>query len=480
MGGGLTSLTNFASFSSLAMHDSKRYRNLVVKKKKTEPTLTHTPIIHTIRHQLFITMSLLLLETLQEGLEDEYVQLLNLDSSFAQDAEKYLQELLVNDDLLSTDPYTTASGDSSYHKKTLTEEIAELDMSQHEINNKLSTITNSNRDLIIDISNDLQFINHQITKEYNQNTENLVKSITGDFRIDSSTSNYFNLKTNISINNTILNNIDSVLDILELPTLCKLCILQGNYQESLEISTYIQSLMIRYPKITLFKTINEQIDYELKVMIKGLIKLLNTNLKQNHILKIFQILHKLFDNNNNNNDNNYENWDIDNESILITIFLNSRFKFIINEISSLKPLIKFNKLTYLKRYIEIYREFMFNSLSIYNIIFKNKTHNQNQQQQKQIIIINQFIQSLVKLLCQEFKHYLPDIKSKKIDDSIESEFELKSSIDGLILQLIYLCRSLTGFGLDFEPIILLELVNDDLIPESDWLRNLSKVKIKNR
>ena len=109
-----------------------------------------------------------------------------------------------------------------------------------------------------------------------------------------------------------------------------------NYQESLEISTYIQSLMIRYPKIILFKTINEQIDYELKVMIKGLIKLLNTNLNKNHILKIFQIYI------------NYliiiiiiiiiimitiENWDIDNESILITIFLNSRFKFIINEIS---------------------------------------------------------------------------------------------------------------------------------------------------
>ena len=83
MGGGLTSLTSFASFSSLAMHDSKRYKILLSKK----PTSTHTPIIHTIRHQLFITMSLLLLETLQEGLEDEYVQLLNLDSSFAQDAE---------------------------------------------------------------------------------------------------------------------------------------------------------------------------------------------------------------------------------------------------------------------------------------------------------------------------------------------------------------------------------------------------------
>ena len=145
--------------------------------------------------------------------------------------------------MLSTDPYTTASGDSSYHKKTLTEEIAELDMSQHEINNKLSTITNSNRDLIIDISNDLQFINHQITKEYNQNTENLVKSITGDFRIDSSTSNYFNLKTNISINNTILNNIDSVL-------------IFWNYQHYVNY-VYYKELSRKFRNINLYSKFND-------------------------------------------------------------------------------------------------------------------------------------------------------------------------------------------------------------------------------
>ncbi|KGU35246.1 hypothetical protein MGK_02062 [Candida albicans P57055] len=42
MGGGLTSLTSFASFSSLAMHDSKRYRNLVVKKKTRANINTYT------------------------------------------------------------------------------------------------------------------------------------------------------------------------------------------------------------------------------------------------------------------------------------------------------------------------------------------------------------------------------------------------------------------------------------------------------
>lgn len=413
-------------------------------------------------------MSLLLLDSLKDGLDDQYVHLLDQNPEFYKDAEDYLLELLINDDLLSTDPFTTSTTpstieDSASSKKTLTEEIAELDLSQYQINTKLSSLTNSNRDLIIDISNDLQFVNHQLSNEYQQYSDNLLKILGNELKIEPIVSQ-FNIKSNILINNTILYKIDSVLDILELPTLCKLCILQGNYQESLEISIYIQSLMIRYPKISLFKQIHQKIDHELKVMIKGLIKLLNTNLKQNHILKIFQILNKLFDNNNGN--------DLNNDLVLIKIFLNSRYKFIINEVGSLKPLIKFNKLTYLKRFIEIYREFIFNSLSIYHIIFKNN---------QQVVLINQFIRSLIGLLCNEFKLYLPDIKAQNTDDSYESEIDLASSIDGLILQLIYLCRSLSNFNLDFEPIILLELVtSNNLISESDWLRNLSKVKIKHR
>ncbi|KAK6873428.1 Conserved oligomeric Golgi complex subunit 8 [Candida tropicalis] len=413
-------------------------------------------------------MSSLLLDSLKDGLDDQYVHLLDQNPEFYKDAEDYLLELLINDDLLSTDPFTTSTTpstieDSASSKKTLTEEIAELDSSQYQINTKLSSLTNSNRDLIIDISNDLQFVNHQLSNEYQQYSDNLLKILGNELKIEPIVSQ-FNIKSNISINNTILYKIDSVLDILELPTLCKLCILQGNYQESLEISIYIQSLMIRYPKISLFKQIHQKIDHELKVMIKGLIKLLNTNLKQNHILKIFQILNKLFDNNNGN--------DLNNDLVLIKIFLNSRYKFIINEVGSLKPLIKFNKLTYLKRFIEIYREFIFNSLSIYHIIFKNN---------QQVVLINQFIRSLIGLLCNEFKLYLPDIKAQNTDDSYESEIDLASSIDGLILQLIYLCRSLSNFNLDFEPIILSELVtSNNLISESDWLRNLSKVKIKHR
>ena len=65
----------------------------------------------------------------------------------------------------------------------------------------------------------------------------------------------------------------------------------------------------------------------------------------------------------------------------------------------------------MKRYIEIYREFMFNSLSIYNIILK-----QNPKPKPTTTETNHFNKSIYskfsKTLCQEFKHYLPDIKSK--------------------------------------------------------------------
>ena len=252
---------------------------------------------------------------------------------------------------------------------------------------------------------------------------------------------------------------DFILDILELPTLCKLCILQGNYQESLEISMYAKSLIIRFPNLQIFKTIAEQIDNELHLMLKGLIKLLNTDLRQNHILKIFQILNKL---------------DTISGKVLHRIYLNSRFKFITNEISSIKPILKFNKLTYLKRYVEIYREHLYASLSMYNTIFKEEVD---------LILLNEFVTSLGYALCDEFVKYLPAIKSQVIgpsdgnEASIEAQLELNNAIDGLLLQLIYLSKSLSNFQFDFEPILLSQLCyKHELFTEKSWVDNLNKVK----
>lgn len=129
-----------------------------------------------------------------------------------------------------------------------------------------------------------------------------------------------------------------------------------------------------------------------------------------------------------------------------------------------KALDKFNKLTYLKRFIEIYREFIFSSLSMYHSIFNSSTD-------EDLLLINQFVRNLAQILCDEIRVYLP-----QIDDS--DEFDVQSQKDGLILQIIYLCKSLANYNIDLESIIISDLCFSEksLFEEEDWLRNLVKVK----
>lgn len=397
----------------------------------------------------------ILLDTLSKNIDLEVLGYLNADENLRSNVEDYLLELLVNDDLLSTETFTT----TSTSKRTLIEEIAELDLQLREINTKLALITNANRDLIIDINDDLHKVEETVSNEYGVQLEVMLKEIKNNHSLQVNEK----LTNTINVNNSILTNIDSILDLLELPTLCRLCILQGNYQELLEISHLAKSLVIRYPKVSIFASINAQVEIELKLMVKGLVKLLNTNLKQNHIFKIFQILNKL-ETPQKEKSQATRNENSQKVQYLKSIYLNSRYKFILDEISHLNPFIKFNKLTYLKRFIEIYREYMFNSLSMYHSIF-------SKQNEEDIILVNEFIVSLTNTLIEEMKKYLPELGTD------EDEIDSQAQKDGLILQLIYLCKSLTKFQVDFESVLISELVYvENLVSEDDWVRNLSKVK----
>lgn len=451
-------------------------------------------------------MSSILLETLKVDLPVDLQKTIDSDLQLRTESEKFLQDLLINDQLLSTETYTTTTNTSELsenHKRTLIEEIAELDLKQHDINLKLAAITNENRDFIIDISHDLNSFNKTVETDYNHEIDAMLKVLDIE-ALNGVASNRFHVLINekltdaIKINNSILTNIDSVLDLLELPTLCKLCILQGNYQESLEISILVQALLIRFPKLVIFQRMQAQVEQELKRMVRGLIKLLNTNLKQNNILKIFQILNKLDILSYGSENTSYSKFSssksssraistadkqVQKDKLLKIIYLSARFKFITSEIAALKPLISFNKLSYLKRFIEIYREYIFNSLSIYFAIFGISSNLSNatlDTSQEDNLLINQFIRNLALLLVQNLKKYLPEVFSGSTTEGEETETELdiQSKKNGLILQIIYLCKSLSKYKVDFEPIILHELVfqPDSLISEQDWTTNISKVR----
>lgn len=421
-------------------------------------------------------MSGLLIDTLKTGLDPLLSSTLDTDSQLRDVAESYLQELLINEQLLSTETFTTTSqGETGgEHKKTLTEEIAELDLSLRQIDLQLAALTNSNRDLIVDVSQDLKNATGKIEVDLEKGISAMVHSLKDShIRVDTkSTEKHL---SSITINNTILSNIDSVLDLLELPTLCRLCIMQGNYQEALEISTLVKMLIIKLPKLVTFHKIQEQIEKELQLMVRGLIKLLNTNLKQSNILKIFQILNR----------QDLVQTSIDagakldskqlskqREKALKIIYLNSRFKFISNEVDNLKPLLKLRKMTYLKRCIEVYREYLFNSLSIYYAVFGSNLLNEASDEDK--FLVSTYIKSLVKSMVTILRENFP-VSS---DINAEDDLDFTSRRDGVILQIIYLCKSLDKYGVNFESAITWELCMKEpvLIKDEEWTRNLAKVK----
>lgn len=420
----------------------------------------------------------ILLETLSESLDPALAHQISTNDNLRQVADSYLRDLLINDQLLSTDTFTTTSELDAVGapKKTLTEEIAELDLKLRQIDLQLAALTNSNRDLIVDVSQNLKNATSKIEVRLEKEISGMIHSLKDNhIRIDAKSAEKHT--ASISLNNSVLSNIDSVLDILELPTLCRLCIMQGNYQEALEIFTLVKMLIIKFPKLGTFHKIQHQIEKELQLMVRGLLKLLNTNLKQSNILKIFQILNRPDLVQSATAGPISATTDPKalarlREKSLKIIYLNSRFKFISNEAATLKPLLKLKKMTYLKRYIEVFREYLFNSLSIYQAIFLTSSLNATNDEDK--LLINTYIRNLVNLIVAELRLHFP-VSSKGLT---EDDLDDASRRDGVILQIIYLCKSLDKYGVNFESVITWELCMKDpvVITEEEWTRNLTKVK----
>lgn len=432
----------------------------------------------SLQHQCLHSMSSILLKTLADDLEPSLRAHLLGDSELQNEAQSYLSRLLVNDNLLSTDNFSTNTADSPDRQKTLTEEIAELDQEQNLVSKEMAAQTDTNRDLIVGISRNLDDIKLRLALGIPAQLDEILQIVDGD---DTSERLVVpaneRLEESIRSNDVILANIDSVLDFLELPTFCKLCISQGNYQESLEISILVQSLRIRFPKFTIFQRINRRVDIELEIMAKGLVKLLNTNLKQNQILKIFQILNRLNLNCIASSSKSgaimlpvsHEDPEQKNRFLKL-IYLNGRFRFILKELDNLAPLIRFNRLTYLKRFVETYREHIFSSLSIYYTIFANSDTESSTNDDKALIY--QYVKNLALRLVSEIKEYFPQIQNNSDTDDYAEK-------DGFVLQVIYLCKSVAKFGANFETILMSELCyrSTSGISAEDWERNSTKVDI---
>lgn len=162
---------------------------------------------------------------------------------------------------------------------------------------------------------------------------------------------------------SIFENLTSITDLMELPSLAQTCIKTGHYQEAIMLYTHTTSLKAKFPDSSIVSDISASVqDAVGTTMLTGLIKLLSTNLTINSIKKILQYLVAIppFSENDNND-------------ALLIVYLAARLKFIEDEIDSYSSeeanannsLLEISA----KRQIEVIREHIYMSLTVYSKIF---------------------------------------------------------------------------------------------------------------
>ncbi|QPG77060.1 hypothetical protein FOA43_004458 [Brettanomyces nanus] len=249
---------------------------------------------------------------------------------------------------------------------------------------------------------------------------------------------------------TVLHNMDRIMDILELPSLANACVKSGHYGECVEIASHVRRLSIRYSEMTLISKVEGDIQQEIKEMINGLVRLLNTDLKQSHIIKIITYLKRIgpFQ----------SGGETMSDEILEKIFLKSRYQFILGELQVLEPLKRANSIErFLKRSIEVIREHCFQTIMTFESIFR--VDSDTESIRKANMLLYSFIKSLVLSLCEILRENITKLRDQ-------------AGKDGLFLQLIYCSQSLGRVGGDFTPIVLEEFTG--IIDKRKWCSILHK------
>lgn len=165
---------------------------------------------------------------------------------------------------------------------------------------------------------------------------------------------------------SILENLNSITDLMELPFLTRTCIRTGHYQEAVMLYTHTKSLQLKFPGSDIVKQVCENVLNEITTtMLTGLAKLLSTNVSVNSIKKILNYLSAIppFDNTES--------------ALLLRVFLHMRFNFIQKEIASYSLNMDQNNESMVemmvKRKIEVLREYAYMSSNVFMEMFSFPT-----------------------------------------------------------------------------------------------------------
>jgi len=206
-----------------------------------------------------------------------------------------------------------------------------------------------------------------------------------------------------------------LLDVLEIPQLMETCVRNGYYQEALELSSHVSNLREKHQAI-IVDDVADEANGILQLMTAQLLGVLREPVKLPALIKAVGYLRKLQD-----------LGDIQlGLAFLSSRLHNYRARLVEIEMDRAEPV------RYLRRYIDLFREHVFDIISQYTTIFSGVTGDQ----------LATFVNLCVDDLVQLVHRYIPRIAS----DS--------AAMSSILVQLGYCSLSFARAGLDFSSLLV--------------------------
>jgi hypothetical protein len=222
---------------------------------------------------------------------------------------------------------------------------------------------------------------------------------------------------------SVLEHQSVLTDLLEIPQLMETCVWNGYYSEAMDLASHVRLLRVRYP-LSVIQSIQEQVQTSSDLMLVQLISHLRKPIRLAAAMNVVGFLRRM---------------DVfDTETELRMLFLRCRHDFLQQRLVRVKRDISddarqksTDAFEYLKRFIDVMREQMFEIGTQYISIFSNE----------QGTLLSDYMVHITGLIKSALATYLP-----MIEDT--------SALASLLTQLQYCGMSLGRIGLDFRHIFV--------------------------
>lgn len=214
---------------------------------------------------------------------------------------------------------------------------------------------------------------------------------------------------------------DKLVDVLEIPRLMDTCVRNGYYAEALELEAHARDLRERYGEIPLIQDVANQVERVRQLMLAQLLALLREPVKLPTLVKAVNFLRKMEMS----------------ESLPLAFLLSRQHNLLAQLVSIEKD--KTDPTRYIKRYIDIFREHVYDIISQFSAIFLDSSS--TTAREIDVDHLTTFAQAQVEALLFVLQTMVPNINDP-------------ASLSSILIQLGYCSLSFARVGLDFSHLVI--------------------------